>query len=284
MLALARIAEDVGFDSVWLGDHLIYRFENIAPFGIWEGWSLLSALAATTNRVKLGTMVVCTGFRNPALLAKMADTVDEISGGRLILGLGAGWNKPEYDAFGYPFDHRVSRFEKAFQIIHSLLRTGSVDFEGRYYVARECELRPRGPRPKGASIMIGTTGERMLRLTARFADEWNLPFENRVEDAVAHFPMAEAACLAIGRDPESLARSILLYLNLPSHDRFPEPGWLTEAGILENPIGGSHEELTRSLRQFAAAGVAAVQLWINPLNTYGFEEFGRVLELLDQEK
>src|SRR5687768_17318302 len=183
ILAMTKMAEAVGFDSVWVTDHLIHRSETETR-GPWECWSLLSAIAAVTERVEIGPLVLCAGFRNPALLAKMADTVEEISGGRLILGLGAGWNEPEYRAFGYPFDHRVDRFEEALTIIGGLLRDGHIDFEGQYYRARNCELRPRGPRPNGPPIMIGTTGKRMLELTARHADQWNVwfgPIDNSAE-------------------------------------------------------------------------------------------------------
>ncbi len=114
-----------------------------------------------------------TKFRNPAILAKMAATLDAISGGRLILGLGAGWHAPEFEAFGIPFDHRVDRFEEALQIIVPLLHTGQVDFQGRYYRTPNCELRPRGPRASGPQILIGAAGPRMLRLAARYADAWN---------------------------------------------------------------------------------------------------------------
>src|SRR5262245_19852203 len=120
LAALAQLAEDVGFDSVWVPDHLLFRFPGVATGGAWECWSLLAALAAVTSRVALGPIVTCTAYRNPALLAKIAATVDEISGGRLILGLGAGWHEPEYHAFGYPFDHRFDRFEEALTIITGL--------------------------------------------------------------------------------------------------------------------------------------------------------------------
>src|SRR5215204_592136 len=140
ILARAKAAEAVGVDSLWVPDHLIIRFPDTEPEGVWEGWSFLAALAASTERVELGQLVTCTAFRNPALLAKMADTVDEISGGRLTLGLGAGWHEPEFQAFGYPFDHRVSRFEEAVTIIHGLLKYGQIDFAGAY-------LRAASSRP-----------------------------------------------------------------------------------------------------------------------------------------
>lgn len=139
--------EDGGADSLWVADHLIYEYPDKPTVGIWECWTMLTALAVTTTRVQIGTTVLCTQFRNPAVLAKMASTLDEVSGGRLILGLGAGWNRPEFDAFGIPFDHRVDRFEEALRIIVPLLREGQVDFEGRYYSARKCQLAPRTPRP-----------------------------------------------------------------------------------------------------------------------------------------
>ena len=127
---MARQAEAVGFDSIWLYDHLLYRSAGHDTIGIWECWTILSALAEATERVELGTLVACNSFRNPALLAKMAITLDEVSNGRFILGLGAGWNQPEYDAFGIPFDHLVDRFEEALQIIRPLLKEGRVDFQG----------------------------------------------------------------------------------------------------------------------------------------------------------
>ena len=134
---------------------------------------MLAAVAAATSRIELGPLVACTAFHNPAVLAKRADTIDEISGGRFILGLGAGWNETEFRAFGIPFDHRIDRFEEAFTIIRGLLRDGAIDFDGRYYQARDCELLPRGPRPGGPPLMIGSNGERMLRITAPHVDAWN---------------------------------------------------------------------------------------------------------------
>ncbi len=143
---MAELADQAGFDSIWLPDHMFGVWDG-KTVGAWECWSMLSAVAAVTKRAQLGTLVLATSFRAPALLAKMADTVDEISGGRLILGLGAGWFEAEYRSFGFPYDHRASRFEEAFTIIRTLLREGEIDFDGRFYQARDCVLRPRGPRP-----------------------------------------------------------------------------------------------------------------------------------------
>ena len=148
---MALLAERIGLDSVWVGDHLLYRDDGKEPRGPWEAWSLLAALAAVTETVEIGPLVAATSFHNPAMLAKKAATVDEISGGRLILGLGAGWNRPDYDAFGFPYDRRVSRFEEAFTIIRELLRTGRSDFNGTFYGLERGQLLPRcAPSPMPA--------------------------------------------------------------------------------------------------------------------------------------
>ena len=170
---MTRAIEDEGFDSVWVGEHLLYRWQDRPPRGPWEAWTMLAAIAASTTRIELGPLVACTNFHNPALLAKQAATIDEISGGRFVLGLGAGWNETEFRAFGYPYDHRIDRFEEAFTIIRTLLREGAIDFDGRWYQARDCELLPRGPRPAGPPLMIGSIGPRMLRATMAHADSWN---------------------------------------------------------------------------------------------------------------
>ncbi len=169
---MARATERFGFDSFWLADHLIFRNAERGLIGTWEAFTFLSAVAAATERVAIGPLVACTSFRNPALLAKMDDILDEIADGSFILGLGAGWNELEYAMFDYPFDHRVSRFEEAMGIIHPLLMVGRVDFQGTYYRAGEAILAPRGPSPSGPPLMIGGTKPRMLRLCARYA-EWS---------------------------------------------------------------------------------------------------------------
>jgi probable F420-dependent oxidoreductase len=276
-LAMARRAEEVGFDSVWTIDHFILAYPNNPPQGVWENWSLLSALAASTSRIEIGPLVTPTSFHNPALLAKIADTVDEISGGRLILGLGAGWVEREYQAMGLPYDHRVSRFEEAIQIIHGLLRTGAVDFEGRYYSARECELRPRGPRPNGPPILVGSSGERMLRIMARYGDAWNAFFGKTGNSPAGVAPLREAvdaACRAEGRDPATLARTVATFVafDLPNTTGHPD---------VRTPIAGSPEEIAAALRAYAREGISHVQIFLDPMTLAGVEAFAPAIEALD---
>lgn len=274
LVAVAKVAEDVGFDSLWIPDHLLIRPPDAGTLGVWEGWTLLAALAASTSRVTLGTLVVSAAFRNPALLAKMAATVDEVSGGRLILGLGAGWHEPEFAGFGLPFDHRVSRLEEVLRIVGPLLREGRVDVAGTYYQARDCELRPRGPRPHGPPILVGARdGERVLRLAAQHADECNRDFTAySVEGLAAWQAKVDAACRAVGRDPRTLARSAAVFVDLPIAPG--REGWGAQAG--------SPAEVADGLRAYARTGVSHVQLWLEPGTAAGIEAFAPVLELLDR--
>jgi probable F420-dependent oxidoreductase len=277
---MARRAEEVGFDSFWLPDHLLFRFDHVHRQGAWDVWSLLAAIAATTTKMEIAPLVACSGFRNPALIAKMAATIDEISGGRLILGLGAGWHKPEYDAFGFPYDHRVSRFEESLQIITALLRTGHVDFQGAYYTARDCELRPRGPRPEGPPILVGGSGERMLRLTARYADAWNADRQNDVAAVRAFNVRIDDACRDVGRDPASLARTIGIQVDLLNESR---PATRPRQFLMTPwPLTGSPEELAAQIRHYAAARVEHLLVWVDPVSVAGIEAFASVLEVLDR--
>ena len=274
LATMARLAEDVGFDSIWVSDHLLFRFPNREPQGVWECWSLLSAMAAVTSRVEIGPLVSCASFRNPALLAKIAATVDEISGGRLILGLGAGWHEPEYRAFGYPFDRRVGRFEEALTIVHGLLRHGRIDFEGQYYSARDCELRPLGPRPDGIPIMIGSIAPRMLRLLVEYGDIWNVWGKNDPGEIAAPREIVDAACLAAGRDPKSLQRSVSVLVDLPGAAGRPREEGKT--------LTGSAEELAEAFRGYAREGISHIQVVLDPNTPAGVESLAPVLELLDQ--
>jgi len=281
LFAFAERAEALGFDSLWVPDHLLLTWQEQTR-GIWECWSLLSALAAVTHRVELGSLVACTAFRSPALLAKMADTIDEISGGRLIIGLGAGWDGPENRAFDIKSDHRVDRFEEALQIIVPLLRTGRVDFAGTYYQARDCELRPRGPRIGGPPILIGARGPRMLRLAATYADLWNAQGPlHRPEETIPLRAAGDAACADVGRDPTTLARSASVVVNLPMAQA--QSGQHSSAQGRQ-PEPTSPEEVAETLRGYAREGLSHVQLWLTPNTIRSLEWFKAVLDLLDHSE
>ncbi len=284
LVAIAGQAEAVGFDSLWVVDHLVIPVDlfvpGAQPMGAWECWSLLAALAAATTRIGLGSLVTCTAFRNPALLAKMAATVDEISGGRLTLGLGAGSLPAEFGTFGYPADHRVDRFEEALTIIRGLLRGGRVDFVGRHYQARECELRPRGPRPNGPPILVGARNPRMDRLAARYADIWNAAWPNRAETLVPRLAAIDATCQELERDPATLERTVGVMVDLPELGLSRD--WLWAKIVREplQPLTGSVEEIAAELQACADLGVSHVQVWLDPPSLAGVEAFASVLERL----
>ena len=282
---IAELAEAIGFDSLWLVDHFLFKSENDAsPKGILECWTLLAALAACTKNVELGTLVTGMGYRNPALLAKMAVTVDEISGGRLILGVGAGYQKFEYDAFGYPFDYKYSRFAEAIQIVHGLLKNGHVDFQGRFYSARECELKPRGPRPQGPPILIGSSGHKMLRLVGRYADMWNGIWDehgNSPQDLAAVRPLVDEACKEVGRDPATLARTFSVLITVDGSIPYWEAFMSDDAIKALKPLKGAPADIAESLRAFVAEGASHIQIHLDPSTPQAIEKLAPVLEAFD---
>jgi len=271
--AVARNAEKDGFDSIWLADHFLYRNPGEATRGVWECWTMLASLAEATHRVELGTLVTCNSFRNPAVLAKMATTVDEVSHGRLILGIGAGWNEPEYRAFGLPFDHRVDRFEEALQILKPMLREGHVDFAGQYYQARNCENTPRGPRLDGPLLMVGGEGPRMLRLTAKYADLWNIGYMGKPETMANQFTKIETACREIGRDPSTIGITALI--GLWFSDLQPK-----KPGFLENPLTGTEMEIATAMRGYAELGyVQHIMFQCEPYTAEAIHRLTKALQL-----
>jgi len=261
--------EAAGLDSIWVYDHLLYRWPGRPTDGMWECWTVLSALAQATRQVQIGTLVMCTPFRNPALLAKMADTLDEISGGRMILGIGAGWHQPEFDAFGVPFDHRGARFQEAIEIIRPLLHEGKVDFRGAYYTAPECEIIPRGPRSGGPPLMVAGKGPRMLQLTARHADLWNTAWHASAADAVERIASVRAACAAEGRDPTTLEITIGLPLNYP--DLGPP--------AMANPLVGTPEQVAETLHDFAELGAGHVIVDFSPHTPEALDRFAQAVSM-----
>jgi alkanesulfonate monooxygenase SsuD/methylene tetrahydromethanopterin reductase-like flavin-dependent oxidoreductase (luciferase family) len=279
IIAMTRLGEQVAFDSVWVGDHLLYRDEVNGARGPWEAWTMLAGIAAATSRIAIGPLVACTSFHNPTMLAKLAGTVDEISGGRLILGLGAGWNETEYRAYGFPFDRRVARFAEAFTIIRSLLRDGKVDFAGEFYTARDCELVPR-PRPGGPPLMVGSIGERMLALTMPYVDGWNAWYSwtsNRPEGVAPLRAKVDAACTAAGRRPSDVERTVAIMVRLPGATGRRD----TDPSDQVTPLTGSADDMAEALRAYAREGIGHVQLVIDPITEASIEALAPVLEKLD---
>ncbi len=276
---MVEATERIGLDSIWVGDHLLYRDDGKPPRGPWEAWSQLAAIAAITERVELGPLVASTSFHKPAMLAKKAATVDEISGGRLILGLGAGWNEAEYSAFGFPFDHRVSRFEEAFTIIRELLATGHSDLKGTYGSVDRAQLLPRGPRPEGPPLMIGSIGERMLRITLPHVAAWNAWCSWFGNSVAGYLPMRakiDDACRAVGRDPAEVERTLALVVAFPG--AVGRGSAVSEEPF--TPIPADPATLAATLREFEGAGVAHVQLVLDPITLDTIEALEPALVML----
>lgn len=271
ILAMAQRAESIGFDAVWVSDHVGFGDPDGAWSGAWECWTLLAALAASTTKVQLGTYVLALPFRQPALLAKMAETLDEVSGGRLILGLGAGWNEEEFLSYGVPFDDRFDRFEDGLRIVASMLRTGRSTHHGRTSSTRSARLEPRGPRQGGPPIMVGANGPRMLRLAAELADHWNagLRSYDEVPEQLANL---ESALRAAGRDPSSITRSVEVVVRTGAAD--------AAAPAEDREIRGEPDAIAAELRRFADLGMDHLQVQLRPNSLDGVAAFAPVVEAL----
>lgn len=274
---MTLLGEQIGFDSVWMADHLLFRTGSDVPEkGMWECLTTLSALAAVTDKMQLGPLVSCMGFRNPALMAKMAETIDEISGGRFVLSLGAGWHKPEYDAFGYPYDHRYSRFVEGIKIISGLIRDGKVDFQGEFYQANDCVLRPRGPRAGKLPIMIGTFGKKMLRVAAEYADIWNADWSQNFSEIAEHDDELTRACEDVGRDPATLERTACVLVEVEG--AVGRGSSHSSRNQTTSPM--STDQLVEVIGQYRDKGYTRVIVWIDPNTPKGIERFAPAIEQL----
>ena len=271
-LAMAAAAEAAGFDSIWVGDHLLYR-DGGRERGPWEAWTLLAALAAATERVQLGPLVACAGFHPPGLLAKMAATIDEVSGGRFVLGLGAGWNEVEFRAFGIPYDHRVSRFAESFAIVRGLLGGERVTLHGRYWDADDAVLLPPpAHRPK---LLIGSNGPRVLGLTLPHVDAWNTWFQdygNRAEGFAELSARIGDAARDAGRAPGEIERSACVLVAL---DRAAG-----ERPLTVPPVEGPPERIAAELRALGEAGADEVILVVSPITERSIRELAETVALV----
>ncbi len=269
--AMAHGAEAIGFDAVWVSDHVGFGDPDGDWSGAWESWTLLSALAASTTRVQLGTYVLALPFRHPALLAKMAETLDEVSGGRVILGIGAGWNEVEFTSYDVPFDDRFDRFEDGLRVIAAMLRTGRSTHDGRTTATRSARLEPRGPRPDGLPIMVGANGPRMLRMTAELADHWNAGLR-RYDEVPEQLANLDLALREAGRDPGSITRSVEVLVRTSAAD----PGAPPE----EREIRGDLATIAAELGRFAGLGIDHLQVQLRPNSIEGVDAFAPVIDAL----
>ena len=290
VLEMATLSEQVGFDSVWLVDHFLYDAgaemtalgagpppELMGVLrGAWEVLSVAAGLATLTDRVEIGTLVVNTGYRNPAVLARSAETIDALSDGRFICGVGAGDFQSEHVFYGFPWERRIGRFEEALQIIKPLLRGESVSFDGEFYQTSNASLLPKGPRAEGPPIMIGLLkgGPRMKRLVVQYADIWKCWLASTDSHAQAYREPLNAmlaACEKHGRDPATLEKNVTPRVC---------PTSIRPDGFDMNPIAGSVNEIADQIAEFEALGVSHVTVWLWPNNRAGIEAFAPVLEQL----
>jgi alkanesulfonate monooxygenase SsuD/methylene tetrahydromethanopterin reductase-like flavin-dependent oxidoreductase (luciferase family) len=274
--AMARAAEEVGFDSIWVGDHLLYREDDRPERGPWDAWTVMAALAGVTERVVIGPLVACLGFHPPGLVARMAAAIDEISGGRFVLGVGSGWNEPEFRAFGLPFDHRASRFLESFEIIRRLLAGERVTSEGRFWQVEDAVLLP--PPARVTPVMLGTSGPRQLAATLPYAGSWNTwwdAYGNSADGFVVTNAKISAIAESAGRDPAEVERSacVLVSFDPTAGERPHEED--------APPLTGSPATIAQALRDLAEAGAHEAILVLDPINETTVRQCGDVLAALD---
>jgi alkanesulfonate monooxygenase SsuD/methylene tetrahydromethanopterin reductase-like flavin-dependent oxidoreductase (luciferase family) len=275
-LDLARRAEAAAFDSIWVGDHLLYDLPDGSTRGPYEAWTTLAAIAAITERVEIGPLVASTSFHAPAVLAKQAATVDAISNGRLILGLGAGWNRREYDAFGLLYDRRVSRFGEALAIIAPLLREGRTSFHGEFYDVDECVLDPRPVRAGGPPIMLGSNSPRMLSIGLPLVDSWNV-WWSIYDNSVERFAQVKSEVDAVVPEGRFVEATAAVLVTLPGGK-----GRLMGDSYNAQTQPVTPEGLADHVRGLADVGASHLQLVLDPITAESIDTIGLVLADLDR--
>lgn len=271
IVEMGRLAKEVGFEALWFADHFIFGSEEDGYRGVWECWTMMAAVAAAVPGIQIGSLVACTGFRNAGVIAKMAEVIDEVSQGRFILGLGAGWHEPEYEMFGFPFDHRVTRFEEAIEIIAPMLRTGRADVQGRFSSANRAVNLPRGPRPAGPPILVGSTSPRMLGILVRYADAWNTVWHKSAGVIPPKIEQVRRACEDYGRDFATMV--------LTAGGNIAMDGY---RGARPDPIEGDDAAKAEAIAGFRDAGIQHYVCGLDPCTPASIARFARVIELLDQ--
>ena len=272
---LARTVEDVGLDSVWTEDHIQYQAKAGNWIGPWDAWTILGGLAAATERVRIGTMVSPLPLRHPILLARHAAAVQEMSGGRLVLGIGLGHGEAEYRALGTNLEHRFGKFREAFEILLHALEDGTADHQGRHFTTDGFQLLPRpGDLPRPA-LMIGSDGPKTLRLTLPHVESWNWDgFVDDPEEFAAASAYVDAACEEVGRDPRSVQRTAHLVVRLSNPEGLPIDPLPAHLRVIE----GETDAVAARLQAFAAAGADEVMLIVDPARPAAIEELARIIE------
>ncbi|MEU4192743.1 LLM class flavin-dependent oxidoreductase [Kribbella sp. NPDC026611] len=267
--AVAEAADQSGLDSVWMADHFLYRDPGGRVYGMHDGWTMLSTVAAVTTRVERGNMVLCASFRDPGLTAKMAATLDEVSGGRLILGVGAGWHDPEYEAFGLPTDHRVGRFEEWLEIVARMIRGESVTFSGQYYTTQDASLDPAPPHQ--IPILIAGHRPRMMQLIAQYADLWNTAWygapNERVEERLESLRQAVETA---GRPAGAVAPTVGIVVRDPDQPPVPDP----------HPNAIPVEQLPKALEGYQQLGVQHLIVSPEPMTPRTVEQIAKAKQQL----
>ncbi len=253
MKEIARHAASTGWDGLWCADHFMPDSEDTsAPWP--EAWTTLAALAASVPRIRLGTLVTGNTYRHPAVLAKMAATVDHISQGRAVLGLGSGWQENEHLQYGVPFytvGERLARLEEACQVIKSLYREKTSNFDGKYYQLADASLEPK-PVQSPMPLLIGGGGEKVtLRIVARWADEWNVWGD--VETLRRKNGILDQHCAKVGRDPSEIQRSAVALLFLSDDAAFVDG--MRDRDIGRPKIVGNADEVREIVEAYRDAGV-----------------------------
>ena len=275
--SIAKQAEQVGFDTVWIPDELLWKFPpDFTPMGSWECVAMAAAVSAVTESVTVGTWVMSALHRNPGLTAKVAETIDEISGGRFLFGLGAGHSGSQGKAFGYPEDRTVGRYEEALEIIVPLLRQGEATFSGSYHSAFELNNLPRGPQGANMRLLLAGHGPRTVGLAVKYADIWSgyATTSSLPTAFIEMLELVDRTCEAQGRDPASLGRSIGVFLE-------PDNQGIAEGIGLGTPITGSPDEVAATVREFAALGVTMMELAPVPFDEATMGYMSELIEILD---
>jgi len=267
------LIEQLGFDSIWVGDHYLYRRDGDVR-GPWEVWTQLAAIAAVTERVTIAPFVASLTFHSPSVLAKFASTVDEVSGGRLVLAVGAGWNETEYRAMGFPYERRVDRFEESFHVVRRLIGGETVSIDGEFVHLDQCVLHPPPARTTPMPLMIGSTGPRMLDITVPHVHAWNAWFTQYRNDPARIREVLDpldAACDRAGRDPATIERSVALLLDFGTTD--PRAG-------STHPISGPPTRQAEAILALASAGIDHVQLVLDPIDEASISAASEVAALV----